>query len=151
MRCALSYSNFPVPILYEMHIVLTRNAPSRHVPFRPFDVSILFVTEQGVKWIVMTDTTMLGLGQLTTFRAAVGSHLMVRKRWIDKRRMLYTRVADASISSFFEGGAPLCGGALYFPRPNSSSLRIPGAEQQCSQTRGTVPWLANANNSANSL
>eukprot|EP00904_Undaria_pinnatifida_P010011 jgi/Undpi1/613/HiC_scaffold_10.g04077.m1 len=32
---------------------------------------------EGVKWIVMTDTTMLGLGQLTTFRAAVGSHLMV--------------------------------------------------------------------------
>ena len=34
-------------------------------------------TLQGVKWIVMTDATILGLGQLTTFRAAVGAHSMV--------------------------------------------------------------------------
>ena len=29
----------------------------------------------------VSDTTMLGLGQLATFRAAVGSHSMVMKRW----------------------------------------------------------------------
>ena len=56
-------------------LLLTRYFPPHATPLdrRPFR----YRTEQGVKWIVMTDPTILGLGQLATFRSAVGAHSMV--------------------------------------------------------------------------
>ena len=52
---------------------------------RPLSESL---PRQGVKWIVMTDITMLSLAQLVTFRRAMGEHDMVggvhKRRGLDK-------------------------------------------------------------------
>lgn len=53
-----------------------------------------FLPRQGVKWLVMTDITMLSMEQLNTFRSAVGEYTMVScvgTLWMGKREVT-TRV-----------------------------------------------------------
>lgn len=55
----------------------------RTVPPRPAPPPVSH--RQGVKWIVMTDTTLLSMEQLLVFRAAVGAHDVVSRREFGKK------------------------------------------------------------------